>query len=188
MMLHEGMRAGSLLVELYIRGGHVNGMTTQVEGRRRLVDVLNGPESMIELTDAKLTLTGNGMARFFRTLSIAKSSMLVAVPHETQEPMHQRAMLNTGLGQSTTREAELGLLLPPLYIEGTAHLAPGAGKMRTDLKTFTPFFALTSASLYLLEGDVVEMPVVVVNRDATVVTSIISEPALSNLGFSSFQT
>jgi hypothetical protein len=187
MMLNEGMRPGSLLVELYIRGAHVNGVTTQVEGRRRLVDVLNSPEAMIELTDAKLTVATNGMSRFYRTLSIAKGSMLAAVPHETQDQMRQRAMLNTGLGHSTTMEAQLGLLLPPLYIEGTAHMAPGAGKMRADLKTFTPFFALTAASLYLPEGDVVELPVVLVNRDAAVVTSIISEPAISGgLGFSSF--
>ena len=186
MMMNEGMRAGALLVELYIKGGHVNGVTAQVEGRRRLVDVLNSPESMIELTDAKLSIATNGMARFFRALSIAKSSMLAAVPHETQDQMRQRAMLNTGLGHATTMQAQLGLLLPPLYVEGTAHVAPGAGKMRADLKTFTPFFALTASSIYLPEGDVVEMPVVLVNRDAVVVTSIVSEPAMSNPGFSSF--
>jgi hypothetical protein len=182
MMLNEGMRAGSLLVELYIKGGHVNGVTTQVEGRRRLVDVLNGPESMIELSDAKLTLATNGMARFFRSLSIAKSAMLAAIPHETQEQMRQRAMLNTGLGRSTTLEAQLGLLVPPLYVEGSAHLAPGAGKLRADLKTFTPFFALTSASLYLPEGDVVEADVILLARDAVVSTSVISEPSMTGFG------
>jgi hypothetical protein len=179
--MNEAARA-PLLVEVYVQGGHIAGLTHQVEERRRLVDILNAQDAIFELQSAKLTLASSGLPRFFPVLSIDKKSILAAIPHETQDQLRQRAMLNTGIGRSATLQAQMGFLLLSLYIEGTAHVAPGAGKLRPDPRVFTHFFPLTSATLYLPDGDPLEVPVLLLNRDALVSISLLSEASMSRPG------
>jgi hypothetical protein len=163
-----------LLVQLFIQGGHISGVTRHVEERRRLVDVLNGPDANFEIEEAKLTLSPSGLARHFPTLTIDKKAILAAVPHETQDQVRQRAMLNTGMGRAATLQATMGFLLPPLYIEGTAHIAPGAGRLRPDPRVFTRFFPITSALCYLPDGEPLELEVLLLHRDAIASISLLS--------------
>jgi hypothetical protein len=169
-----------LLVEVYLKGGHVSGLTRLVEERVRLVDLLNNPDSLFELESAKLTAGDSGVARFLPSLVIEKSAILVAIPHETQDQLRHRAMLNTGLGR-TTKQAQISVLLPPLFVEGTAHFAPGTMRFRPSLNTFTHFFPLTSAVIHLPDGESVEQPVILVNRDGVAALSLPQESLASRL-------
>jgi hypothetical protein len=172
----------ALLVELYLKDGHISGLTDQVEQRRRLVDVLNGPDRFFSLDQAKLTLYASGGARFVQAMTVDKSAIILAVPHEIHEQLRLRAILNTGIsaGRSTV-QTQLGLVIPPLYVEGTAHLLPGAGKLRPDLASFSRFFALTSAQVTLQDGSNLELPVVLINRDGVAAVSLEPQPYLSRL-------
>jgi hypothetical protein len=163
-------------VELYLQGGHLTGRTHQVEKRRRLVDVLNGPESVFEIESAMLTLTANGATRVLPSIAVDKTSILAAAPHETHEQVRRRALLNAGISRSLTT-TPIGLLMTPLYVEGTAHVAPGAGQARPDLTGFARFFPLTAAVLYLPDGRAVKLPVLLVNRDCVSAISLPSPDA-----------
>ncbi len=167
-----------LLVEFYLQGAHVSGVSRQVEQRRRLVDVLNGQEGTFELDSAKLTIQSSGMPRFFPTLSLQKRSIIAAIPHETQDQVRMRAVLNSGMGRAGTMQAQIAVLVPPYYIEGTAHMAPGSGKLRPDPAVFTHFFPITAAQLFLPEGQSLELPVLLVNRDCISAMALLSEAQL----------
>jgi len=170
-------------VELYLQGGYVSGRTHQIGQRRRLVDVLNGQEAVFELESAQLTLASSDTIRVLPNIAVDKSSILAAVPHETREQLRQRAILNTGISRSRGTQTRIGLLLTPLYVEGTAHMATEASMLRTGVKTFPRFFPLTSTVLYVPDGEALELPVLLVNRDSVSAISPVAESMPNAAGF-----
>src|SRR5262245_33588666 len=115
-----------LLVELYLERAHIVGACRDVQERRRLIDVLNHQDDMIELEDARVSL-GNGVTKEFETMLVSKASILAAVPRETREQSHRRAVMTNVMGKQETRQISLAVVLPPLAVEGMAHVAGGAG-------------------------------------------------------------
>lgn len=168
-------------MEVYLHGGHVSGVTRQVEQRKRLVDVLNAPDTLFELESAKLTIAAGDEPRYFPIMAIDKGAILAAIPHETREQMRHRALLNTAIGRSMTRQAQMGFLLPPLYVEGTAHVSAGAGKLRPNPAVFARFFPITGAALYLPDVDPLELSVVLLNRDNLASISLLSDTRISRV-------
>src|SRR5688500_1675998 len=74
---------GPLLVEVYLEGAHILGVCRQVQERKRLIDVLNHQDSILEIEQARVTFGIDGEPRIYESLSISKSAILAAVPRET---------------------------------------------------------------------------------------------------------
>jgi len=168
--------ASPLLVELYLERAHISGACHDVQERRRLIDVLNHQDETIELHDVQVSL-GSGVARHYEEMHVAKSSILAAVPRETQEQSRRRAVLTNIAGKQETRQMSLALLLPPIAVEGAAHMPVGAGAK--SIKSFSKFFSLTGATLAMTGNADRELDVVIVCRDHVLAMSELSAPKLA---------
>src|SRR3989304_4520009 len=84
-----------------------------------------------------------------------------------EERGRRRVVLAPGAGRVATVRAPLTLLVPPLTIEGVAHVAPGVGRLRADPEIFAHFFSMTNATIHFPDGPTLEaLPVALVNREA----------------------
>jgi hypothetical protein len=170
-----------LLVEAFLAGGAmITGLCRQVEERKRLVDVLNSPEEVIEIEQASLSLRHGYEPLHLPTISIEKRSILVAVPRETSEQNHRRAVLTNMIGHARTVQKDVTLILPPYAIDGIAHVAPGIGKLRPHADIFRHFFPITDAIVTIPEEGRRPMPVILVNREAIVGMSLRVSPAAAS--------
>ena len=166
-----------LLVELYLERAHIVGVCRGVQERRRLIDVLNHQDEMIELEDARVSL-GSGATKQYDSILVNKASILAAVPRETQKQSHRRALMTNVMGKQETRQMSLALILPPLAVEGQAHISGGAGAMQS-IKIFSKFFSLTSARLSMAGNADRELDVILVSRDRVVAMSELAPPKLA---------
>jgi hypothetical protein len=165
-----------LLVELYLERAHIFGACRDVQERRRLIDVLNHQDETLALQDVQLSL-GSGPAKHYEEMHVLKSSILAAVPRETQEQSRRRAVLTNIAGKQETRQMSLALLLPPIAVEGAAHMPVGAGV--TSIKSFTKFFPLTDATLSMAGNADRELDVIIVSRDRVLAVSELPLPKLA---------
>jgi len=165
-----------LLVELYLERAHIVGICREVQERRRLIDVLNHQGETLELEDARVSL-GNGVTKEFETLNVQKSSILAAIPRETDQQSRRRAIMTNVAGKQETRQMSLTLVLPPLSVEGVAHVPPGAGA--TSIKAFTKFFSLTGATLSMAGNADRELEVIFVSRDQVMALSEAAAPKVA---------
>ena len=165
-----------LLVELYLERAHILGVCRQVQERRRLIDVLNHQDDTIEIDNARVSL-GSGVSKQYETILIQKSAILAAVPRETEEQNRRRAVLTNMMGKQETRQKSLALLLPPLAVEGQAHVAGGAGAL--SIKMFSKFFSLTGATLSMSGNADRELGVIIVSRDHVMAMSELPAPRLA---------
>src|SRR5690242_10833039 len=94
--------AESLLVELYLPDAHIFGACRQVAEHRRLLDVLNHQDSMLELDQVSVSFGKDTEPRSYETLLIAKSEILVAVPRETTQQSRRRAVITNVMGKQET--------------------------------------------------------------------------------------
>jgi hypothetical protein len=172
-------RGPPLYVELILTGGlPANGVTVQVTERRRLVDLLNGPETVFELESASLTPGHGARPRLFESVAIEKTAILVALPKETPEQSRRRAVSASLYGRTETVRVPLTLVVPPLTIEGIAHAAKGMGKVRADPSVFPHFFPVTECRIVMADGSSMEhLPVALVNRDAVAAIALHEEHA-----------
>lgn len=172
------LNQGPILVEVYLHGGHVKGLTRRVEQRRRLVDVLNSSDTaLFELEAVTMTVPGID-DRSIPLIAIDKSAILVAIPRETQEQTRHRALLNTGIEMigAPSQQTPMGFLIPPLYLEGTAYLPSSSGLAnKPTASVFSNFFPVTGATLYLPDGTKTDEPIVLLNRDNLTLLSFLSE-------------
>ncbi len=169
----------TLLVELFLSNGRVQGVTHEVRDRKRLVDVLTDGSPNFRLESAKVLLGSSTGAREFASINIEKRFILAAIPHETQAQLRQRSMLTTTVGKSQTRPIKATLLLPPFMAEGSIHIPHGIGnigdKLTADAKIFPSFVSVTGSRLILPGGMPVETPVLLVNRDLIAGISVADE-------------
>ncbi len=169
-----------LLVELFLENARIRGLSNQVEERRRLVDVLNSDDEAFHLAQAQVSL-GTGEPRDLANLNVEKRAIVVAIPHETEEQLRQRAMLRMTVGATPTKPAAITVLIPPFVAEGTAHLPPSVGTLRGKLHAttgiFNRFLTMTDAKLILPNGSAIAASVMFINRD---LIAAISSPAESN--------
>ena len=175
-----------LLVELFLENARIRGLSNQVEERRRLVDVLNAAEEAFHLDQGKVTM-GAGEPRDLANLNVEKRAIVIAIPHETEDQLRQRAMLRMTMGATPTKPAEITVLVPPFVAEGTAHLPPSVGTLRGNLHAntgvFNRFLTLTDAKLILPNGGAIEAPVMFVNRDLiAAMSSPVESNALARIG------
>jgi hypothetical protein len=166
-----------LLVELYLEHAHIVGICRDVRERRRLIDVLNHQDEMLDLEDARVSL-GNGVGKRYESILINKASIVVAVPRETELQSRHRAIMTSVAGKQETRQMSLALVSPPLVVEGIAHVSAGAGA-RNSINVFSKFFSLTGATLSLPANPDREFDVVLVSRDHVVAMSEIPAPKLA---------
>lgn len=169
---------GPLLVELYIDGAHVLGVCRQVQERRRLIDVLNHPDEVLDVEEAHVTLGPDAAPRRLGSFQVQKRSILAAVPRETQEQNRRRAMLTNMMGRHQTDQKQIALVVPTLAIDGAAHIAAGAGTTR-NFAGFSRFFPVTNATLTAAGTAPRQLDVVLVGRDRIVGISIAGAPRLS---------
>jgi len=169
---------GPLLVEIFLERAHILGVCRQVQERRRLIDVLNGQDDMVEIEQARVSL-GTSEPKHYETLSVLKSSILAAVPRETQEQNRRRAVLTNMMGKQETRQKQISLLVPPLALDGSAHISAGAGGAMS-VKTFSKFFPLTSATMSISGQPDRELDVILVSRDHIIAMSLMAAPRLAN--------
>jgi hypothetical protein len=165
-----------LLVELYLERAHITGVCREVQERRRLIDVLNHQDEMIEIENARVSL-GSGVTKQYECLHILKTSILAAVPHETQEQSRRRAVMTNVMGKQETRQLSLALVLPPLAVDGHAHTSAGAGAL--SIKAFARFISLTGATLSMAGNPDRELGVIIVSRDHVVAMSELPAPKLA---------
>ena len=170
----EQQRPTPLLVELYLEQARIVGLNYQIEERRRLVDVLNMHEGSIQIEDARLAMVG-GQQREMPRLSVEKHAVIAALPRETAEQTRHRLMERNVVGHSETLQLGLTLIIPPFVVEGTAHLLGGRQsvrkRLRADPDLFTRFFSVTDGKIYLPDGNTLEAPVILLNRDHLVAVS-----------------
>ena len=73
----------------------------------------------------------------------------------------------------------------PLVFCGRAHIPAGyittRGQLHPDPNIFPHFFSVTGAQMTLADGSKLEVPVVIVNRDAVSAMSRVAEPATLRL-------
>lgn len=160
----EGNRVAPVRVEVLLRGTSVSGLAPMVEARRRLVDLLNGPDESLELQAVCLTLPG-GEQRFLPGLAVQKRAIIVAVPHETAEHIRLRAVMSAGISRARRLPLPVSVLAPPLYLEGMAYLPETTLPRDPVLADLTRFFPLTGTRILLEDGSWLEAEVAVVNRD-----------------------
>jgi hypothetical protein len=165
-----------LLVELYLERAHILGTCRDVQERRRLIDVLNHQDETIAIQDAQVSLGGD-VTKHYEEIHVQKSAILAAVPRETDEQNRRRAVLTNMMGKQETRQKALALLLPPLAVEGQAHVAGGAGAL--SIKMFSKFFSLTGATLSMAGNADRALSVVVVSRDHVLAMSELPAPKLA---------
>jgi hypothetical protein len=166
-----------LLVEIFLERAHILGVCRQVQERRRLIDVLNGQDDMLEIEQARVSL-GSSEPKNYETLSVLKSSILAAVPRETQEQNRRRAVLTNMMGRQETRQKQISLIVPPLVLDGSAHISAGAGGAMS-VKTFSKFFPLTGATLAISGQANRELDVVLVSRDHIIAMSVVAAPRMA---------
>lgn len=154
-----------MLVDVFLQGARISGVSRSRTERHRLVDLLNSADEALELESVKVTLNGSGQAYVLPSLAVEKRSIIAAVPRETQDQSRMRASLSTGMGRLTATRVQLAVVLPPMYVEGTAYVAIGGGRLRAD-DVFPRFFAVSAAKIVMAGGSSLDVPVVVIHRDA----------------------
>ena len=174
-----GSDPNTLLVELFLSNGRVQGLTHEVRERRRLVDVLSESGTALRLESAKVLLGASITTREYPSLNVEKRAILAAIPHETQQQQRQRTMLTTTVGKSATHALTATLLLPPFIAEGSVHVPQSVGnigsKLTADTQIFGRFISVTGAKLVLPGGAEIETPVLLVNRDLIAGISVVEE-------------
>jgi hypothetical protein len=169
----------TLLVELFLSNGRLQGLTHEVRDRRRLVDVLTEASPTFRLESARVLLGSSSEPREFPHLNVEKRAILAAIPRETEAQIRQRTMLTTMVGRTSTHMIEATLLLPPFLAEGSIHVPQSVGgigsKLTADAQIFARFISVTGARLTLPGGAVVETPVLLVNRDLIAGISAVEE-------------
>jgi hypothetical protein len=169
---------GPLLVEIFLERAHILGVCRQVQERRRLIDVLNSQDEILEIEQARVSLGSSTEPKHYETLSIMKSFVLAAVPRETQEQNRRRAVLTNMMGKQETRQKQISLIVPPLALVGSAHISAGSGGA-LSVKTFSKFFPLTGATLSISGQADRELDVALVSRDHIVAMSLIGAPRMA---------
>jgi hypothetical protein len=175
-----------LLVELFLANSRIRGLTTEVEERRRLVDILNSVDTSFHLNQAKASV-GGGAPMDLANLNVEKRAIVIAVPHETEEQKRQRAVMRMTVGTNPTKPAKVTVIVPPFVVEGTAHLPPSVGTLRgtlhADTGVFNHFLTMTDAKLALPNGQELAAPVLFVNRDlVAAMSSGMESNALAKIG------
>jgi hypothetical protein len=150
------------VVEVFHHDLHTSGVTHELGGRLRLVDLLNSDDPTFDLREATVDLVGR--LRQHENLTLIKSSILVAVPRETPEQIREMLMGRMLYGRAARQAIQLAIAMPGLSIEGTGYVSTGAGTIR--LATFEPFFPMTSCAIETDKYGRIDTPVALVNRDA----------------------
>lgn len=173
-----------LLVELFLHGARIKGLSRDVGRRKRLAELLNTPGDNFELESAVVTLLV-GAPMHAPSLSVAKKSIIAAIPWETKEQDRQRALDTSMLGRAQTTPMPVVAFMPPFVVSGTAHMPAGYSSSRSTLHpdptVFAHFFPVTRSHLTLADGSQIEAPVVLVNRDAVSAIGRAAEPATLRL-------
>jgi hypothetical protein len=179
ILLMDDSSGNTLLVELFLPNGRLQGLTHEVRDRRRLVDVLSEPANAFRLASAKVVLGSAATVREFPSLNFEKRTIIAAIPHETQQQQRQRSMLTSTVGKSLTHTIQATLLLPPFIAAGSVHVPHSVGnigsKLTADPQIFARFISVTGAKLTLPGGAEVEAQVLLVNRDLIAGISVIEE-------------
>ena len=163
-----------LIADFLLAGGSITATVELPAERSRLVDLLNSEESILHATDAEMKLDPAGETRHFDSLAIAKASILFAIPRETVEHDRVRALQLAVVARALTSQARMAVFMPPLYVEGIAHV-PGDKRLKLEPAMFAHFFSVTEAWVSLLGGERQQFPVGVINRNAIVAMSLLAE-------------
>ena len=108
---------GPLVVDIFLEGARAIGICRQVQERRRMIDVLNTQESVLELEDVAVFIAGSKQPAHYNTLAVVKHTIVAAVPRETQVQNRMRAVLTNVIGRQATARQHVSLIVPPLAIE-----------------------------------------------------------------------
>ena len=163
---------GPLVVELFLEGAQAIGVCRQVQERRRFIDILNTQDSVVELQEAAVWVAGAQEPKNFSTLAIIKHTIIAAVPRETKEQDRMRAVLTNVMGKQNTEQQTVSLIVPPLTIEGAAHMPTGAGVTVNLTERLSRFFPVTNATLSIPNLADRQMDVILVSREHVVGTSV----------------
>src|SRR6185369_13254545 len=102
-------------VEVFLQNAYLKGIYRQLRSRLRLIDMLNADDNIIEFEDVRVWLGAQAEAVSCPTMTLAKRSILAAVPHEPAE-LRRRAALTNVLTVTPRTQADVTLVLPPLAI------------------------------------------------------------------------
>jgi hypothetical protein len=161
--------AGALVVELFLANARVQGITHEVQDRRRLIDVLIGGSPSLRLEDVKVQVGLAVGLRELPVMNVEKQAIIAAVPHETKQQMQQRSLLTNTIGRAATRAVAATLLVPPFVIEGKLHVPQSMGdlgsRLTPDPTKLAAFVSVTDARLTLPGGAEVATSVLLVSRE-----------------------
>ena len=154
-----------LQVDLLLPEVVVSGSVATLSETRRLVDILNSGEPVIEIKDALLTLRNESQGRVLPLLSVQKSSLLLAMPRETEEQIRLRQFARAGITPSEGALLPVAVLVPPYYVEGSARIPAGSARRGIERESLAPFFVLTDATITRHDGASRSERIVVVARE-----------------------
>jgi hypothetical protein len=163
---------GPLVVELYLEGARAIGICRQVQERRRLIDILNTQDAILEMEEASVLIQGAREPHQYPTLAVIKQTIIAAVPRETQDQTRLRAVF-TMMGKQATTQQHVSLVVPPLRVEGTAHLSMSAGATVNLTERMSKFFPITGATMAANHEEERQLDVILVSRDHVVGTSVL---------------
>lgn len=169
------MSVEPLRIELYLEHSHIVAVCRQVGELRRLVDILNHGDEMLELEEASVTLSPALEPRTYAKLTVPKVSILAAVPHETPDDNRRRTLLANIVAKPEKTQKALTLIVPPLIIAGSTHISVGGAQRRFG-DVFARFFPVTSATVSIDGQADGTRPVILVGRDHVVGTSPLQAP------------
>jgi hypothetical protein len=153
---------------IMLPGMFLSGSTREVDGRRRLLDLLNSADEVVKLTAVSVTdYNGNLLAELPES-AVEKAKILAAIPDETEEYQKLRRRETTGMIRRSVIPTRVVCTLPFLIAQGVVYLQPagGTGVLRAQSESFTRFFIMTEAELLPLQENFVTNGVVILNRDA----------------------
>ena len=137
-----------IVAELLLDGRRVTGEIRSARITRRLVDILNAFESGY-LTMHKGTLqNGSGSSLEFDLIQLARSSILLAFPHEGSTSRIQP-------GEVIKKHRRLvTVIMPGCQVSGYFHAALGIDPSAATASVGNRFVALTDATITVFDSDV----------------------------------
>jgi hypothetical protein len=168
----------SVRIQLILRNLLLVGLSEEVDGSRRLSDLLNSRDEIVHLRSVRISEWSEQLIQEVPELTIEKKGILAALPQEDDAYQRQRLMSRAGLGRPQLMQSLILCVIPPLLFTGIAHLQPGVNLLRPDPAVLPRFFALTGATMRVSEDLQVEAETILVSRDqVSAITKLASPPS-----------
>ena len=150
-------------IELVVANMRIGG-TLALDETCRVSDLMNTPDPTLPLHDVSITALEGTRIETYPELTVEKRNVLAAIPMESEEHLTLQRRARFGVAHPDFTSVAVGLVLPPFHGQGVLSLS-GPVNIGALGARLTPFFPLTSATLYLNRLPVVDDAVLLISRE-----------------------